>query len=295
MRFRSLFNKEKTDMETIACPFCGGDQWVAFRKGQNIVTCSSCGVTYLRYRPTQEAMYEIYQRYASDTSHMRLPATVGEAKQAGLRRKPLVDEITGLHHPAPRGRWLDVGCGWGALLDEVRDRGYTPGGIELTRNCLDFASLQLGIPVSNSQLLDARIDSHSHSVVSMVHVLEHLPYPRQALARVHDILEEGGLFCGIVPNIESLCAQYQKDDWVWLDPVHHYVHYSPATLAQALQKAGFIIVKMYTAIGDYDYQAVIDCMVRNIPAATTPEAARALIPEWMEKGKGEEIRFFARK
>ena len=282
--------------EVISCLFCNSTAAKSRSKRADIVDCSSCGITYLRTRPTQEAMYQIYQAYANETSHMRPPDTIAEAKEAGLRRKYLVDEITSIAEiKKEKAVWLDVGCGWGALLDEARDRGYAPKGIELTRNCLDFATMQLNIPVSNSQFLDSKIGNGSCSIVSMVHVLEHLPYPKQTLNKLFEVLEDGGMFCGIVPNIESLCSEYLKDDWVWLDPTHHYVHYSPRTLTKELENAGFSVVKLYTAVGDYDNNAVVDCIKRNIPGVYTSDKARELIPQLMQQGKGEEIRFFARR
>jgi len=282
------------EVEKINCLFCDSDKAVPISKRADIVTCLSCGVSYLRTRPTQEAMYQIYQGYANEASHMRPPDSVQEAKQAGLRRNYFIDEIISLANNT-KGIWLDVGCGWGALLDEIRDRGYSPKGIEMTRNCLDFATMQLQIPVSNSQFIDSKIDAGSCKVVTMVHVLEHLPYPRQTLEKIYNVLEVGGVYCGIVPNIESVCSKYLKDDWVWLDPQHHYVHYSPKTLADVLKAAGFTILKMYTSIGDYDYNAVIECISKNIKEISTTEMAKELAVKLEIDGKGEEIRFFVRK
>jgi len=283
------------NFEKINCLFCNSRNAIPFSSRADIVTCSACGVVYLRTRPTPAAMYEIYQAYANETSHMRPPDNIAAAKTAGLRRKTFVDEVISYTTNINKGTWLDVGCGWGALLDEVRDRGYAPKGIELTRNCLDFATMQLNIPVSNSQLLDARIDNNSCSLVSMVHVFEHLPYPQPTLKKIYDILEEGGMFCGIVPNIASFCSEHMKDNWVWLDPTHHYVHYSPKTLNMVLSKAGFTVEKMYTAIGDYNREEVIECISKNLPGASTRELAIQAIPGLEADGKGEEIRFFARK
>ena len=283
----------KAQKEKINCLFCNSSEAVPVSKRADIVTCSSCGITYLRTRPTQEKMYEIYQGYANDTSHMRPPDTVAAAKNAGLRRQYLVDEIEGVSNR--KGIWLDVGCGWGALLDEARGRGYSPQGIEITRNCQDFATAQFHIPVSNAQFLDSKIDAASCSVVSMVHVLEHLPYPKQALEKVFNILEPDGVFCGIVPNIASYCAEHLKDNWVWLDPQHHYVHYTPDTLTAVLKNAGFTIIKMYTSTGDYDYDEVINCILNNAPGISTKEMAKQYLSEIEAGGKGEEIRFFVRK
>lgn len=279
--------------EIINCLFCSSDKAVQFRKRADIVECSSCGIVYLRTRPTQESMYEIYQSYANDSSHMKPPGDINETKKSGLRREYFVKEVLELMKDT--GTWLDVGCGWGALLDHVREKGFTPKGIELTRNCLDFATMQLLIPVSNSQLIDSKIDPSSCNVVSMVHVFEHLPYPRQALKKTHDVLKPGGFFCGIVPNIASFCSDIAKENWVWLDETHHYVHYSPITLKQKLEEAGFEVQHLYTSTGDYDYNEVLNTVKNTLPYGTSDNDILLTIKRLEKEGKGEEIRFFARK
>lgn len=279
--------------EIINCLFCDTNQAVPFRNRADIVECSSCRIVYLRTRPTQECMYEIYQAYANDSSHMKPPGNISEAKKSGLRREYFVNEV--LELAKGRGTWLDVGCGWGALLDYARENDFSPKGIELTRNCLDFATMQLQIPVSNSQLVDSKIDSSSCYVVSMVHVFEHLPYPRQALKKIYDVLKPGGFFCGIVPNIASYCSDIEKENWVWLDETHHYVHYSPITLRQKLEEAGFEVQRLYTSAGDYDYNEVLNTFKKALPPGSSDNDILLMIRQLEKEGKGEEIRFFAQK
>ena len=279
--------------EVISCLFCNSNKASQFRTRADIVQCSSCGIIYLRTRPTNETMYEIYQSYANDTSHMRPPDTLSEAKKSGLRREYFVKEVISYIRDK-KNTWLDVGCGWGALLDYSRELGFSPKGIELTRNCLDFATMQLNIPVSNVQFTNSKIEENSCTVISMVHVLEHLPNPKETLQKIYKALEPGGMFCGIVPNIESLCSEKLKEDWVWLDPTHHYVHYSLHTLREKLEEAGFVIEKMYTAVGDYDYNAFLNC-VRTEFSLRENNDIILKVQELERLGKGEEIRFFAYK
>ena len=306
--FKNLFDKRKPSEETvntpvevnsgqdvISCPFCNSDSATAFRECADIVTCSSCGLIYLRTRPNAQEMYRISQEYADDTSYIRPPDDIAVAKQSGLRRKELVDEIIDGYLGKQKGVWLDVGCGWGALLDEVRERGFIPRGIELTRKNVDFAVMQLEIPVSNSQLPDSTLAKNSCTVISMIHVLQYMPQPRQALEKIYDSLEEGGLFCGIVPNIFSFCSEALKENWTWLDPTHHYIHFSPETLTRALLEAGFNVEKIFTAVGDYGYDALMTCIGNTIPEADNPEKALERIPDLLAAGRGEEIHFFARK
>jgi predicted SAM-dependent methyltransferase len=189
---------------------------------------------------------------------------------------------------------LDIGCGWGALLDCAQEQGFKPKGIELTLDSIDFAVMALGIPVSNNQFTDSRIGKESCTVISMAHVLEHIPNPKETMQKIYDTLEDGGIFCGIVPNIESFSSEKLKEDWVWLDPNYHYVHYSQATLKDKLQEAGFTIERMYTAVGDYGYHNFLDSLKTELTFENEDDI-HLKIKELENKGKGEEIRFFARK
>lgn len=282
-----------TQTETVPCPYCKSTRATQVRQSADIVKCTSCQTVYLRTRLTDQALYALYQHYAHEGSHMRLPKTSEEIATSGLRRTEFVAEA--LEFITPGGLWLDVGCGWGAMLDHVRERGFIPRGIELTRPCVDFATMILGIPVSNSDLLESNIPPESCSVISMVHVLEHLTQPAEALRKVHATLTDGGLYCGIVPNFDSLCSELLMEGWAWLDPHYHYVHYTPSTLRAHLQAAGFDVLRIYTATGDYGADVVlgyIKSVVHQLPESVRYED---LLRAVEADGRGEEIRFFARK
>lgn len=279
--------------ETVACPFCRSTSAVAVRSAADIVQCVECETVYLRTRLSDAALYALYQNYAHEGSHMRLPGSEEEIAQSELRRTAFVEEALGFVQPG--GIWLDIGCGWGAMLDEVRTRGFTPRGIELTRSCVDFATMVLGIPVSNSDFLDSAVQPDSCAVISMVHVLEHLTHPAESLRKVRASLVEGGLFCGIVPNFDSLCSELLQDGWAWLDPYYHYVHYTPTTLRARLSEAGFAVERMYTATGDYGTEIVLN-YIRSVAPELPPSVSyEDLLAAVEADGRGEEIRFFARK
>lgn len=286
-------NEANNSIEQVACHFCGSCNAVQVRSSADIVECTNCQSTYLRTRLKPNEMYALYQAYADGDSHMKLPSSIGMVKKSGMRREGFVLEA--IDFTKGYGTWLDIGCGWGALLDCARDKGFTPMGIELTRKCLDYASLQLRIPCSNTDIVEAQIPSNSLTVVSMAHVLEHLPDPKRALEKIYSILEPGGLFCGIVPNFASFCSIARGEKWFWLDPYYHYVHYTMETLGARLKEIGFSVVKMYTVTGDYNYENVAECLQKVAPEITSFEDARKVIEVIEKDGRGEELRFFARK
>jgi glycosyltransferase involved in cell wall biosynthesis/tetratricopeptide (TPR) repeat protein/SAM-dependent methyltransferase len=274
--------------ERVACPLCASTEAEPYRTAADIVKCRSCHTVYLRTRLNAAELDRIYQTYVDDGSHLKLPADAAQAAESPWKRSYFLNEIMEID-PA-RGPMLDVGCSWGAFLLGARAQGFSPMGIELTRKAVRFANKTLGIPVVNTQFLDTPIPAAALQVITMVHVLEHLPQPKQALAKAFDILKPGGLFCGIVPNIESFSSQRQRDSWYWLDPNYHYVHYSPATLRSHLEAAGFVVERLYTTRGDFD-QERIRALVPELDSA----AFAQFLNELATSGRGEEIRFFARK
>jgi predicted SAM-dependent methyltransferase len=285
--------QESTEgIETISCLYCGHNIATRVRQIADIVSCDACMLVYLRTRPTHKKMYEIYQEYAHDTSHMRPPASVDEAGKHGLRREWFVEEVqTWLK--GKKGRWMDVGCGWGALLMYAQECGFAPCGIEMTRINLDFAAMHLGIPVSNSQFTDSVIPARSCIVLTMVHVLEHIPNPKETLEKIYKTLEPGGVFCGIVPNFGSYCSEIQNENWVWLDPIHHYVQCTPETLRAKLSATGFEILNIYTAIGDYHDE--FTTLLQQVHLGQDAESLSQLRVQIEQQGRGEEIRFFVRR
>lgn len=286
----SMDNKE--NLQRIACPYCGVDDAASYRKTADIVKCNVCGTVYLRTRYTPKQMETVYQDYAKDGSALEIPKSKEEIKTSGLRRDYFLDEITSIFKK--RGLFLDVGCAWGAFLDNARSRGFTPRGIEITRDRAEFACNNLNLNVTSDQFVDTHFDPASVAVISMIHVFEHLPDPKVALRKAFEILEPGGVFAGIVPNIESLCSTVLKENWAWLQPMYHYVHYSPRTLKRHLEEVGFVVEGLYTTTGDYDPKAVEQC-VREAYNSASDQELQSLIHAVEKQGFGEEIRFFAMK
>jgi GT2 family glycosyltransferase/tetratricopeptide (TPR) repeat protein/uncharacterized HAD superfamily protein/hypoxanthine phosphoribosyltransferase len=280
------------DMERITCPFCASANAAPYRKSADVVKCAVCGTVYLRTRLTKEAMAAAYQSYADGESHLSLPQSEADVKGSGLRRNFMLNEIEKI--VKRKGTLLDVGCGWGAFLENARGRGFKVRGIEITPRTAEFARNTLGIDVTSSQFTDTEFESNSISVVTMLHVLEHLPDPKAAISRVFDILEPGGLFAGIVPNIDSVCSAVLEDKWEWFQPMYHYVHYSPSSLRKHLEEAGFKIEKIYTTAGDYN-RAALEKVIRAKFSPATEAEYNEVIKELEDRGCGEEIRFFALK
>lgn len=289
--YNYLITLWKNNTEVICCPFCGSKKSLRIRNSNDIVKCIDCDVVYLRTRINQEELNELYQTYADNGSHMAIPDSIDEVKASPLRREYFLSEI--MNYINSPGTILDIGCGWGAFLDCARDYGFNPLGIEITKKCADYANNVLKINVSSELFENIEIKNESINLITMNHVLEHITQPLVVLQKIKDTLAKGGIFAGIVPNFDSYLSQNLKDNWYWLDPNYHYVHYTPKTLENLFLHLDFVIEKIYTATGDYGQNTVIKYIMdfEKIDVKKSYEKLNQL----EENMQGEEIRFIIRK
>jgi 2-polyprenyl-3-methyl-5-hydroxy-6-metoxy-1,4-benzoquinol methylase len=92
------------------------------------------------------------------------------------------------------GRILDVGCASGTLLWLAKQRGFDVRGVEVSRGAAEFARNILGMDVVCGQLENGHFRDGDFDVVTMIHVLEHLPNPRQVIRGIFRVLKEDGVY-----------------------------------------------------------------------------------------------------
>jgi SAM-dependent methyltransferase len=136
---------------------------------------------------------------------------------------------------------LDVGCYSGVFLEAAADSGYRVRGLELSRWAAEIArSLAVG-PVDEVALDKLELPASSLDVITMWDVIEHLPQPRQAVARVHELLRPGAVLALSTHLIDSPAARILGTRYPFLMDMH-LVHFTRATLGRLLTELGFEIV-----------------------------------------------------
>ncbi len=173
-------------------------------------------------------------------------------------------------HPRVQGRGglLDIGCNIGAFLTEARVAGFKTAGVEMNRECAEYAKSQLGLDVFNGRLDQAKFADGSFDVVTLYDLLEHVPEPKLLLRVIRRILKPTGLLVVQSPNIASLMARWTKTEWQWLCLPDHLWHFTPKTLAAFIETAGFEVHRLRTwepADVFWDNLVQLDLRQRQIP------------------------------
>lgn len=146
------------------------------------------------------------------------------------------------------GRLLDVGCGGGAFLRRMRKAGWTVTGTEPDAKAAARLAAQEGFPVYYSLIDMVQAREQHFDVIVLSHVIEHLPDPIHTLTQLRSLLNADGRLLLTTPNALSLGSRIFGASWRGLEPPRHFNVFSPASLRQALELAGFHIKRINTDV-----------------------------------------------
>lgn len=117
---------------------------------------------------------------------------------------------------------LDVGAGTGNFLIGARRKGWKVSGVEPNTDARRLAS-EKGIELQKN--LNA-INGEKFQIITLWHVLEHLPNLKESVQQLSELLEDDGTLIVAVPNFKSYDAQFYKSYWAAYDVPRHLWHFS---------------------------------------------------------------------
>jgi ubiquinone/menaquinone biosynthesis C-methylase UbiE len=96
---------------------------------------------------------------------------------------------------------LEIGCGGGALLSEIKRRGATAIGVDISINQVKYANKQLrnvDVIVCDAAYLPFRNNHFTQCFA--IEVLEHVQNPSAVMNEIHRVLENNSELIIVVPN-----------------------------------------------------------------------------------------------
>jgi 2-polyprenyl-3-methyl-5-hydroxy-6-metoxy-1,4-benzoquinol methylase len=203
--------------------------------------CAHCGTAGLGDRATARDAYDATYYGEGDEKFIALIERMRD-RTFGERAALLVRESG-----RAGGRVLDIGCGDGRFLAAMAERGWQIAGTELPGPAFDRARRIVGLDLREARDdLVEREGCGRFDIITLWHVLEHLPNPRQVVSRCAELMEPGGLLIVEVPNFSSRQACSTGRHWMHLDPPRHLYQYTEAGLRAMLADAGFVVQRIET-------------------------------------------------
>lgn len=151
---------------------------------------------------------------------------------------------------------LDFGCGTGDFLQVAKDNGWDVLGIEPNDEARKIANKKTENSVFNSENL-LKLENSSFDVITLWHVLEHLPNLNEHISIFKKLLKPNGTLIIAVPNFKSYDAKFYKNFWAAFDVPRHLWHFSKTSISKLVSKENMHVVKTYPMLFDAFYVSLL--------------------------------------
>jgi 2-polyprenyl-3-methyl-5-hydroxy-6-metoxy-1,4-benzoquinol methylase len=183
-------------------------------------------------QPTLDKLgsYYEFEDYISHTDGKR---TLFEKMYHFIKRKAIRDKVKLINSYQPvKGRILDIGAGTGDFLLECKNQNWEILGIEPNDKAKGIA---VGKGIKFGDTIE-KLESNSFDVITMWHVLEHVPDVEHQVAELKRLLKPSGTIIIAVPNFKSYDAKYYKEFWAAYDVPRHLWHFSKTAIEKLFDK-----------------------------------------------------------
>jgi len=252
-----------------SCEICGEkglnflfkqeDKNLEIKKEFSLVKCKNCGIVFLNPQLENKELSNFYPKayyYSLDKiktkeNSIKTRIKLKLYKTYSIKNNNFLKKI--FFYPAKfmiRGikiednkKLLDVGCGSGQFLYEMKELGMNVYGIEIGE-FNEEGNKKYNLKIKNCELEKAKYKKEEFDIITLNHVLEHLAEPRKMLKEIKRILRKNGTLIIGVPNTNSLAYWVFGKNWYQLDVPRHLINYSNKNLRLLLEQEGFKIKKI---------------------------------------------------
>ena len=152
-----------------------------------------------------------------------------------------------------KGRILDIGAGTGDFLLIAKENGWITVGAEPSEKAKAIAKKKgISFVEATTELVD-----HSFDVISMWHVLEHVPNLENQIAELKRLLKPNGTLIIAVPNFKSFDAKHYGKFWAAYDVPIHFWHFSKTAIKKIFEKEEMVIEKVLPMKFDSFYVSLL--------------------------------------
>jgi len=152
---------------------------------------------------------------------------------------------------------LDIGVGTGDFLNACENKNWQVIGVEPNGKARTLAKSKLKETTSKIYESVEELEFETFDVITMWHVLEHVPNLTDYISTLKKLLKTNGTLVIAVPNFKSYDALHYKEYWAAFDVPRHLWHFSQTAIQKLFQPEGMQIVKMIPMKFDAYYVSLL--------------------------------------
>lgn len=152
-----------------------------------------------------------------------------------------------------KGRILDIGAGTGDFLLVAKENGWQTIGVEPSEKAKAIAQKK-GVSFVEQT---SELENNSFDVITMWHVLEHVPNLDNQIKELKRLLKPNGSLIIAVPNFKSFDAKQYGNFWAAYDVPIHFWHFSKTAIKKLFAKEDMELVKVLPMKFDSFYVSLL--------------------------------------
>lgn len=209
--------------------------------------------------PQPEDLAKYYESEAY-ISHTDANKTLVDKIYQGIKKYSIGKKLSLINSFGKNGKsLLDVGAGTGDFLLAAKNNGWSTKGVEPNYDA------RMRAREKNVSLIPAleSLSGEKFNVITLWHVLEHLPDLENQILKLDWHLEEEGTLIIAVPNFKSWDARHFKEDWAAYDVPRHLWHFSKTSIERLFSKHGLLLAKTKPMVFDAFYVSLLSEKYRS--------------------------------
>lgn len=148
---------------------------------------------------------------------------------------------------------LDIGAGTGDFLKSAKKNGWKIHGVEPNQQAR-LKALTKEVTLKESL---ADIPAEKFDVITLWHVLEHLPDLENEINNIQKKLKQNGYLVIAVPNYKSYDAKHYKQFWAAYDTPRHLWHFSKESIKRLFKPYKLKLVQTKPMLFDSFYVSLL--------------------------------------
>jgi 2-polyprenyl-3-methyl-5-hydroxy-6-metoxy-1,4-benzoquinol methylase len=241
------------------CKICGfavkifikniSDNRYGFPKRFDVYRCGNCGFGQTVPSLHNKQLTELYTNYYPRKNLTRTD-TLREAVFEPTLKYRIKSFLLGTNNVChqmvrPKTRVLDIGCGNGCSLIELKKIGCDAHGTEKDKN-VERIARDLNLKIHIGDISDIPDKNLKFDYITASQVIEHIPNPQAFIKKLLSQLKQNGKLILSFPNINSLGRVIWREKWLnWHIP-YHQNFFSQKSIEILAQKLSLKIEKIKT-------------------------------------------------